>query len=633
MLRYRSTLDRVLATGQPEEFDFVHDTVQGHRDVCVRIVPERASDGTPAALIAIGRDVTAHRELKNELARQVAAFEEVVEHSPDYIARYDRDGRRVYANAAMIAALGGDPARVLGKTPLELPVGPWGEAVMQTLREVIARGEVRELDVRWEAGGEICHRLRMIPQFDRAGTVSHVLGIGKDITEIDRYRRKVHHQSFHDGVTGLPNREAVTGRMTRMIADAGLLGHGCAVLMLDLDYFKNVNDLLGHPAGDRLLRTTATRLQDCVGARDTVGRLGGDEFVLLLSCVRSKDEVAALADKVLRRLAEPFVIDGRDMFVSASIGIALYPADSPNPDTLLKFADSAMYHAKNSGRNNFQFYVRELSVRSLERMEMELALRNARKYGELDVYYQPQVDLETGNVIGAEALLRWRRPGQGVVGPDRFVAIAEECGLIVDIGEWVLRTACSAVVRWNAGRATPLKVAVNLSPRQFVRNDLVGTILQILAATGCRPEWLELEITEGLLLDDGEETRTTLSALAAMNIAIVIDDFGTGYSALSYLHRFPVSDLKIDRSFITGIEDQFDQRELIRAMLLIASALNMGSVAEGVETFEQAGFLRTCGCRAAQGYLFGRPMPAAAFDAWLAQGGQVQCTVEEKNNK
>jgi EAL domain-containing protein (putative c-di-GMP-specific phosphodiesterase class I) len=321
------------------------------------------------------------------------------------------------------------------------------------------------------------------------------------------------------------------------------------------------------------------------------------------------------------------------MFVSASIGIALYPADSPNPDTLLKFADSAMYHAKNSGRNNFQFYVRELSVRSLERMEMELALRNARKYGELDVYYQPQVDLETGNVIGAEALLRWRRPGQGVVGPDRFVAIAEECGLIVDIGEWVLRTACSAVVRWNAGRATPLKVAVNLSPRQFVRNDLVGTILQILAATGCRPEWLELEITEGLLLDDGEETRTTLSALAAMNIAIVIDDFGTGYSALSYLHRFPVSDLKIDRSFITGIEDQFDQRELIRAMLLIASALNMGSVAEGVETFEQAGFLRTCGCRAAQGYLFGRPMPAAAFDAWLAQGGQVQCTVEEKNNK
>jgi len=619
MLRYRSTLDRVLATGQPEEFDFVHDSDQGHRDVCVRIVPELASDGMPAGLIVIGRDVTAHKELENALARQIAAFEEVVEYSPDYIARYDRDGRRVYVNAAMIAALGGDPARILGTTPLELPVGRWGDLVMQTLREVIARGEVRELDVRWEEGGEICHRLRMIPQFDRAGTVSHVLGIGKDITEIDRYRRKVHHQSFHDGLTGLPNREAVTGRLARMIADARLLGFGCAVLMLDLDNFKNINDLLGHAAGDRLLRTTAMRLQDCVGAQDTVGRVGCDEFVLLLSCVRGKDEVAALADKVLRRLAEPFVIDGRDLFVTASIGIALYPADSTGPDTLLKFADSAMYHAKNTGRNNFQFYVRELSVRSLERMEMELALRNARKYGELDVYYQPQVDLETGNVIGAEALLRWHRPGHGVVGPDRFIGIAEESGVIVDIGAWVLGTACRSVVLWNAGRATPLKVAVNLSPRQFVRNDLAGTIVQVLAETGCRPEWLELEITEGLLLEDCEETRTTLSALAAMNIAILIDDFGTGYSALSYLHRFPVSHLKIDRSFVTGIEDQVDKRELVRAMLLIATALDMGSVAEGVETFEQVEYLRARGCRAAQGYLFGRPMPAAEFEAYLSK--------------
>jgi diguanylate cyclase (GGDEF)-like protein/PAS domain S-box-containing protein len=616
-LRYQRALDRVLATGKAEEFDVAHDTAQGRRDIRFRIVP----DGGAGCLTVFGRDVTREKELEDDLARHSAAFQEVVEHSPDHIARYDRDGRRVYANAAMTAALGGDPARILGRTPLESPAGPWGRQVMRTLRDVVARGEAREVDVRLQAGGDVCHRVRLIPQFDRSGAVSHVLGIGKDISEIDRYRRKAEHQSLHDGLTGLPNRESVTGRLARMIADAGLLDAQCAVVLLDLDHFKNVNDILGHHTGNALLCATARRLQECVRDQDTVARLGGDEFALLLPGVRGAQDVAALADKVLRRLVEPFVIAGRELFVTASIGIALSPGDGTDPDTLLKFADSAMYHAKKAGRNNVQFYARELTVRSLERMDLELALRKARRNGELDVYYQPQVDLETGHPIGAEALLRWHRPGHGVVGPDRFIAIAEEAGLIVDIGEWVLRTACRSVVRWNAGRATPLTVAVNLSPRQFVRNDLVGTVLHVLAETGCRPEWLELEITEGLLLEDCEETMTILAALTAMNIAILIDDFGTGYSALSYLHRFPVSHLKIDRSFIRGIDDQADKRELIRAMLLIASALDLGSVAEGVETAEQAGCLRAWGCRAAQGYLFGKPMPAAQFDAYLSNPG------------
>jgi diguanylate cyclase (GGDEF)-like protein/PAS domain S-box-containing protein len=630
-VRYQRVLDHVLASGRPAEFDIVERGGDGVSDVRIRVLPDTAADGSVAGLIVVGRDITREQELESELARQVAAFQEVVEHSPDNIARYDRDGRRVYANAAMMAALGGDPARILGRTPLEAPVGPHGALIMQTLREVIARGEAREVDVRWQEGGEVCHRVRMIPQFDRTGHVTHVLGIGKDITEFDRYRRKVHHQFLHDFLTGLPNRASLAGRLAQTIADARLLASQCAVMMLDLDHFKNVNDILGHNTGNGLLCAAARRLQECVGAQDTVARLGGDEFALLLPGVRGADDVAALADRVLRRLAEPFVVEGRELFVTASIGIALCPADGTHPDTLLKFADSAMYHAKKSGRNNVQFYARELTVRSLERMDMEQALRKARGNGELDVHYQPQVDLETGAVIGAEALLRWHRPGHGMVGPDRFIPVAEECGLIVDIGEWVLRTACRAVVRWNAGRARPLKVAVNLSPRQFVRNDLAGTVAAVLAETGCRPEWLELEITEGLLLDDGAETTAILAALTAMRVAVLIDDFGTGYSALSYLHRFPVSQLKIDRSFVSGIEDQFDKRELVRAMLLIASALDLGSVAEGVETAGQADYLRARGCRAAQGYLFGRPMPAAEFETHLSQEQRRLFTMRKEN--
>jgi EAL domain-containing protein (putative c-di-GMP-specific phosphodiesterase class I) len=269
------------------------------------------------------------------------------------------------------------------------------------------------------------------------------------------------------------------------------------------------------------------------------------------------------------------------------------------------------------GRNNFQFYAREFTTRALERMDTEMALHKALKHEELELYYQPQIDLHTGDVIGAEALLRWHRPGHGVVGPDGFIAIAEESGLILDIGKWVLSCACRAAVRWNRGRKKPLKVAVNLSPRQFVRNDLVGEVTGVLAETGCEPAWLALEITESLLLEDSEQTLSILAALNDMGIAIAVDDFGTGYSALNYLHRFPVGHLKIDRSFVNGIEGQLDKRELVKAMLLIATALGIGSVAEGVETFAQADYLWRHGCRAAQGHFFGKAMAIADFETMV----------------
>ena len=426
-----------------------------------------------------------------------------------------------------------------------------------------------------------------------------------------------------ESVKGMPNRLLLSDPISQTIADAAYHGLQFGLMLLDLDNFKQVNDTLGHGVGDRLLCETAKRMQDCVRTYDTVARLGGDEFAILLPDVRKGDDLATIAGKILHALTEPFVIDGRELFVTGSIGIALYPGDSTEIDALYKYADSAMYHAKKMGRNNFQFYAKEFTMRSLERMEIGTALRRARKNGELALYYQPQIELQTGCLVGAEALLRWHRPGHGMVMPDRFIPLAEESGMIVGIGEWVLSTACQAVVCWNRGRANPVRVAVNLSTRQFIRNDLVGSVRRILAETGCKAAWLELEITESLLLEDSSEVAAMLAALHSMGLSIAIDDFGTGYSALSYLNRFPVSLIKIDRSFVNGIPEQRDKRELAKAMLSIAAALRLESVAEGVETPEQAQYLMAHGCRLAQGYLFGKPMPLAEFEAILAQGDKA----------
>jgi diguanylate cyclase (GGDEF)-like protein/PAS domain S-box-containing protein len=619
-LHYQGALERAAASGEPAEFGFTISGggTEGQIDVQMRVVPETADDGTLAGLLVFGRDLTQQRKLERELLRRTAELHDLVEHASDHIVRYDLDGRRIYVNAKSMAALGGDPGRILGKTPVEFPGGTGASLLMQVLRDVLARGEARDVKIRWQVdGADICHQVRMSPQFDGSGRVTHVLAVGHDVTEVDRYRKEAHHQAFHDRLTGLPNRLLLCDRMSQAIADAQYHGHQFAVMMLDLDHFKNVNDSLGHKLGDHLLSEVSKRLQDCVRNHDTVARLGGDEFAVLLPDVRKADDVAIVADKILRYLAYPFFVGGRELFVTASIGVALYPGDGVELDALFKFADSAMYHAKKMGRNNFQFYAREFTTRALERMDTAMALHKALKHDELELYYQPQIDLQTGDMIGAEALLRWHRPGHGVVGPDGFVAIAEESGLILDIGRWVLSAACRAVVRWNRGRKKPLKVAVNLSPRQFVRNDLAGEVAGILAQTGCKPAWLTLEITESLLLEDCEATIATLSALSEMGVAIAVDDFGTGFSSLSYLHRFPVSHLKIDRSFVHGIEGQLDKRELVKAMLLIATALGLASVAEGVETFAQADYLWRHGCRAAQGHFFGKAMPAAEFETAL----------------
>ncbi len=566
--------------------------------------------------VCVVRDITERKRMEERLREREQEFRTLVENSPDTIARYGPDCRRLYANPRLVTDMGGDLARILGTTPSQFPGGASAQEYENMLREVFEHKAPRNFELHWQRGGqEHCTHVRMAPEFNQSGDVTHALAVGRDITEIDQYRRKIRHQAFYDSLTGLPNRALLLERIARMVA--GVSGHDArrfGLMLLDLDNFKEINDALGHDAGDRVLCEAAARMQACVREGDTVARLGGDEFSVLLPGMRHGEDLAAVADDILLQLAKPFVINGQELFVTGSIGIARYPGDSTEVGSLYKYADSAMYHAKRLGRNNFQFYEKELTVRSVSRMDIEAALRKAQQNEELVLYYQPQIELTTRRVTGAEALLRWRRPGHALVMPNDFIPIAEDAGLIVDIGEWVLRTACATVADWNRERGQSIKVAVNLSTRQFVRHDLAGSIRRILDETGCKAEWLELEITESLLLEDNSEVAATLAALKAMGLPVSIDDFGTGYSALSYLHRFPVRQIKIDRSFVKDMLEQRDKRELIKAMLSIAAALELESVAEGVETLEQADYLLAHGCKLAQGYLFGKPMPRAVFE-------------------
>ena len=629
---YQKVLEAVITTGQAAEFELVFAADACGRCRCdqIRFVPEISSDGQVMGVIAVGRDITRQKQLEDELRRRESEFRELVENSPDAIGRYDLNCRYLYANPELMGKLGGNLADILGKTPTEY----LGATLLQVqeyeqrLRQVIADGKECDFELYWREGErEVCGHICMRPEFNQAGEIVSVLAVGRDMTELDQYRQKVHRQAFYDTLTDLPNRALLIDRISMAIAAVQRHGRQFGLMLLDLDHFKEVNDTLGHGAGDLLLRETAQRLQSCVRAYDTVARLGGDEFAVLVLEVAGSEGLAIIADKILRALAEPFVIEGRELFVSCSIGIALCPDDSGDLDALMKYADSAMYYAKKQGRNNFQFYARELTARTSERLELVAALRRALKNREFELYYQPQIDMHNRRVIGAEALLRWNRPEHGFVLPVKFIPIAEESGLIVEIGEWVLTAACEAAVGWNRERAQPMVVAVNLSTRQFLRNDLAGSMRRIMAETGCHPRWIKLEITESLLLEDSREVAVTLEELHRMGLSISIDDFGTGYSALSYLSRFPVTQLKIDRSFVRDIPENRDKCELVKAILSFSAALRLETVAEGVETMAQAGYLMAFGCRFAQGYLYGAPMPRAAFEAMLQQ---VECDASAK---
>ncbi|HYD97312.1 MAG TPA: EAL domain-containing protein [Noviherbaspirillum sp.] len=432
-----------------------------------------------------------------------------------------------------------------------------------------------------------------------------------------RYAEQLEYHAAHDILTGLPNRALLQDRLTQALAYASRYCYAVWVLFLDLDRFKLVNDSLGHKAGDIVLQSIAARLEAAVRETDTVARLGGDEFVLVLPERADECLTSAVVQRIMDAVAQPLEVDGHEFVLGCSIGVAAYPSDGEDPETLIKHADIAMYRAKETGRNNFQFYTPAMNERLMERLRIESDLRNALERGEFVLHYQPQIDLRTGSTIGMEALIRWQHPTLGMVPPLRFISLAEETGLIVPIGQWVLRTACTQAVAWQNAGLGKLRVAVNLSARQFAEQDLVSSIAGVLASTGLAPHLLELELTESLVMTDVDRAIGILRDLKQLGVLLSLDDFGTGHSSLSYLKRLPIDALKIDQSFVRDITHTADDAAIVASIISLAHNLRRHVIAEGVETHEQLAYLQRHGCNEMQGYYFSKPVPAELFEKLL----------------
>ena len=451
------------------------------------------------------------------------------------------------------------------------------------------------------------------------GKVARILVALLDITEYRRALDQIHFLAYQDSLTGLPNRVLSRDRMQQAIAHADRSKTQVALLFIDLDNFKSINDSLGHPAGDALLKLVAATLRDCVRETDTVSRQGGDEFVVLITDLREADAVTPVMEKLIKRFNASFQVGGEELQVSASVGVALYPDDGGDFDTLLKKADTAMYRAKAAGKNTYRFYDEHMNVDAVENMRLRSSLRGALEQGEFVLHYQPQIDLRSGAVIGAEALIRWNHPQLGMVPPGRFIPLAEESGLIVPIGEWVLREACRQASAWRSAGLPELVVAVNLSGVQFRQGGLEQAVAAALKHSGLHPTMLELELTESILIHDTETILAAVQRLKSLGLRLSIDDFGTGYSSLSYLKRFAVDKLKIDQSFIRNLADDPENSAIVHAIIQMARSLNLRTIAEGVENNTLLHHLRDYNCDEAQGYHFARPMPAAEFAVYLAR--------------
>lgn len=437
-----------------------------------------------------------------------------------------------------------------------------------------------------------------------------LLVIAEDVTRYKSIEEDLLHLASHDALTGLPNRTLLRERLARAITVSHRTNRMVAVMFIDLDRFKNINDSLGHGAGDKVIVETARRLSGCLRDCDTVARLGGDEFVVVLGEVARIENVARVAQKILAAMRVPMELHGQEVSTLGSIGVSMFPKDGMDIETLLMNADVAMYQAKDAGRGTFQFYAQEMNAQTLERLRLEGGLRRALERSEFVLHYQPQVDLRTGAVVGFEALLRWQPPGQKMVLPSDFIPIAEDTGLIVPIGEWVIRSACAQLRAWHDMGYSSLHVAVNLSARQFQQPDLAEMVAAILEQTGCDPSMLELELTESMIMKSPEVAIATQRKLTAMGVKLAIDDFGTGYSSLNYLKRFPIHALKIDQSFVRDLTTDQNDATIAKAVIALAHSMQLKVLAEGVETPEQLAFLREHHCDLMQGYHFSKPVPA-----------------------
>lgn len=551
----------------------------------------------------------------------------VIHSSNEAIVVTDEGDRIVSVNPAFLKLTGQTREAVLGKLASTVVSTPYDAASHASFVQGIDAGGgwSGELDDRRADGETYPKRLSIYPVGGQGGDVHYVHSFS-DISERKAAERKIHHLAHHDALTGLPNRLNLQGRMEQAMAEARRHGTLIAVMMIDMDHFKDINDTLGHHVGDALLVDVAQRLLCCVRLSDVVARLGGDEFVVLVTDMASTLTAAAVAEKIVSALSAPYQVEAYRLHSTPSVGIGVFPNDGSSVDTLLRNVDTAMYHAKAAGRNNYQFFDQSMSANASERLALQGSLHHAIESRQFVLHYQPQIEVASGRLVGVEALVRWQHPARGLVPPNSFIQIAEESDLIIKLGEWILQEACWQLSRWK-DQGLMLRVSVNLSARQLRSKNLLHQVEDTLMRHDLRPGELELEITESVAMDNPDATLRMLGQLRELGVELAIDDFGTGYSSLSHLKLMPLQRLKIDRSFVKDIESDPDDAAICAATISLAQNLGLSVVAEGVETNAQLAFLGNLGCECVQGYLFSKPLPAAEFEAWAAQRAAAQSSL------
>jgi diguanylate cyclase (GGDEF)-like protein/PAS domain S-box-containing protein len=587
------------------------------------VIPLYDPKGKYLGYLGTLEDISERKQTEEKL-KQAA---QVLKNSAEAICITNADAKIIVINRAFSQITGYQEYEVLGKGTNILKSGKHDDNFYKEMWFTI------ESKGHWE--GEIWNRRKngeIYPEWlnisvirdENTQEITNYLAIFSDITRIKQNEQRLAYLAHYDDLTGLPNRTLFYERLERALFCAQQDGNKVGVLFLDLDHFKYVNDTWGHAVGDLLLKDVAKRILACVGKHDTIARIGGDEFTAVLDKMQAATGGGEVSECILEAMRPAFYLNGHETFISTSIGISIYPDDGTDVETLLKHADTAMYRAKENGKNNYQFFTPQMNVNAKQRMLMEGSLRHAVERGELRLFYQPQIHLASGHIVGAEALLRWQHPELGLLSPQQFIPLAEETGLIVSIGEWVLRTACEQHKLWRASGFAHLRLAVNLSARQFRAQYLAESIIQILQQTQMDPCLLELEITESVLMKDADRAVDTLYILKAMGVNLAIDDFGTGYSSLNYLKRFPIDKLKIDKSFICDIPHSSDDMTITKAIVALARSLRLKVIAEGVETKAQLAFLKSLRCDEVQGYLTGHPIPVSQFMQLLQENNLTQ---------
>ncbi len=574
----------------------------------------RDENGEPSGIIGYLSDITSRIEAEKTLRLQSRIFE----HSDESIMITDAERRILSVNPAFNQMTGYTEEEAVGRSPLFLrsarhPTEFYEQIWTRVEQEGSWHGEIW---TRRKNGEDFPSWASISLVKNRDGQVGHYFSIFTDITERKAAEERIHYLAYYDSLTGLPNRALLYKLVDQALVEARRNRLHGALLFVDLNRFKPINDSLGHSVGDRLLQMIAERLRVAVRNEDVVARLGGDEFVVALFDIARREHAAIVAQKLIAALDPPFIVGEHELKVGAAIGVSVYPRDGNDTESLLRMADIAMYRAKGSGQDTYAFYSHEMNQRALERLKIESGLRQALEHDELLLHYQPKVDLASGRIVGAEALVRWQHPERGLVSPQEFIPIAEESGLIVRLSAWVLEAALRQVRRWHDKGVRVVKIAVNLSARDF-SPDLADRVRALLAEHAVPPEWLELEITEGMLTHSSDDVIAMMDTLTALGVTLSLDDFGTGYSSLTYLKRFPIDTLKIDRSFVTGIPRDGNDCAIAGAIVSMAQRLGHRVIAEGVETQEQLDFLSNLGCQEIQGYYFSPPVPADALEAML----------------